>query len=279
MNRSLSPKGGPLAFFLGVEDTEAFLKRYRLVRKLSPENLVEIEALPSGSFHVSDADGEVVVGRRERLRQYKNGVAKRRERLVQEYILDDVPISQGDLVVDCGANIGEVSMILRSRGAKVVSFEPDPVEFAALNANAAREGNIEPVQKGLWHETGELSFYQKNETGDSSLFDPGDTSGEIKIAVTSLDDHMAQFHPDQRIRLVKLEAEGAEPEILQGMVNSLPHIDYVVVDMGPERGVAQENTVPAVVTALHSHGFDLIEFREKRLMGLFRARHISARQK
>jgi len=59
------------------------------------------------------------------------------------------------------------------------------------------------------------------------------------------------------IRLLKVEAEGMEPEVLAGAHQTLQRVDYVAVDAGPERG--GENTVPAVLNALTSAGFEVLD--------------------
>jgi hypothetical protein len=43
----------------------------------------------------------------------------------------------GDVVVDCGANIGLITLRLAARGATVHAFEPDPYSFGRLRAATA----------------------------------------------------------------------------------------------------------------------------------------------
>lgn len=72
------------------------------------------------------------------------------------------------------------------------------------------------------------------------------------------------------IKFLKLEAEGAEPEILIGAVNSPPHIEYIAADLGPERGLSQENTVVAVCNYLFTRNFELLNVYPRRQVYLFR---------
>ena len=53
---------------------------------------------------------------------------------------------------------------------------------------------------------------------------------------------------------MKLEAEGFGPEILQGGLSILDHVEYIAAD-GWERGQDQECTIPQVVNLLLAHQF------------------------
>ena len=47
----------------------------------------------------------------------------------------------------------------------------------------------------------------------------------------------------EKIKLLKLQAEGAEPEVSKGSLNSLKNIKFITADLGPERGLNQESTL------------------------------------
>jgi hypothetical protein len=76
--------------------------------------------------------------------------------------------------------------------------------------------------------------------------------------------------PKGPIRLVKLEAEGAEPEILDGMDETLKRVEFVAADMGPERGLEKANTVIDVSDRLFEKNFRLIAFNASRCTGLYK---------
>lgn len=217
-------------------------------------------------FVVTDDTGTVHVARKERVRLQNMGVAARRTRLFQEYLGGAELVRSGDVVIDCGANIGEFSMACAMMGGRVHAFEPDPTEFEAVVANAT--GDMTPVNKALWHETDTLKFYDNNSSGDSSLIDTGKAEAVLEIEAIRLDDYAAGAAIDH-VRLIKVEAEGAEPEVLDGAGDLLDRTDYVAVDMGPERGMSQENTVVAVTDRLVPRGFRLVHFDNMRFCGLF----------
>ena len=157
-------------------------------------------------------------------------------------------------------------MICAKAGAKVLAFEPDVAEFRALSKNA-EDLDITPIQAALWKESGEMRFFDANDTGDSSLFEPGSASGSYTVKTIRLDDF--ESLPNTRIRLIKLEAEGVEPEILEGMENTLQEAEYIAVDMGPERGASAANTVRECTDLLYSSGYRMCSFFHGRCSALF----------
>lgn len=217
-------------------------------------------------FVVSDDTGVVHVARKERVRLQNMGVAARRNRLIREYLGGADLIRPGDVIIDCGANIGEFAVACAMAGGCVHAFEPDPKEFGALVANAT--GDITTVNEALWHSTETLKFYDNNASGDSSLIDTGIADAVLEIKGTRLDEYALRAGINN-VRLIKIEAEGAEPEVLDGAGDLLDYSDYITVDMGPERGVSQENTVVAVNDRLIERGFRLIHFDNIRFCGLF----------
>ena len=126
-------------------------------------------------------------------------------------------------------------------GAFVLAFEPDPTEFAALQANTQRCESVSVYRIALWNRAEELELFSSNETGDTSLIQPQRYSKTLKTTAMALDEFDDLPLAPKRIRLLKLEAEGAEPEILEGMEKTLPRVDYITADLGPERGAKNGN--------------------------------------
>ncbi|MEK9614503.1 MAG: hypothetical protein VW080_11350, partial [Flavobacteriaceae bacterium] len=73
-----------------------------------------------------------------------------------------------------------------------------------------------------------------------------------------------------KIKLIKLEAEGFEPEIIEGLRKNLKNVEYISADLGFERGVNQETTAPKVINYLLKNGFKLLAFGESRNTFLFK---------
>jgi FkbM family methyltransferase len=165
-----------------------------------------------------------------------------------------IPFREGDLVVDCGANMGDLELYLRENAPKVryIGFEPNPHDFVCLerNVGSSRSRNV-----GLWNQEGSIPFYVNDRHASSSFIQPPEFTQVIDIPASTLSN---QF-PNERIRLLKLEAEGAEPEVLYGAISIFNRIDYISADVGPERGIHEQETRDMVVNLLESHGFELIK--------------------
>jgi len=214
---------------------------------------------------------KLYITRKSRIRLYKYGVDNRLKFLISQYLLDDFHFNEGDIVIDIGANIGEFSYYLAKKyKAKVISIEPEEKEFNCLKLNC-KESNIELINKALWSEETEMTFYQKNDTGDSSLFKTSDYKGTKKIKTATLSTIIHNsLEENEKIKLLKLEAEGAEPEILMGAIDILNRIEYIVADVGPERGLKSENTLIEVLNILQNNGFEAIRFGDERGILLFK---------
>ena len=113
------------------------------------------------------------------------------------------------------------------------------------------------ITKALWCEKTTLEFFMANESGDSSLFQPRENLKSEKIEVSTLDLELEKWHFDI-IDLIKLEAEGAEPEILLGASLTLGKTRYLVADLGPERGMEQSPTFEEANLILAKNGFALV---------------------
>jgi FkbM family methyltransferase len=123
----------------------------------------------------------------------------------------------GDVFVDAGASVGQMSFhAARAVGAagRVLAFEPAPDRFDDLVAGIALNGlgNIVPARAGLAAEAGDRALYLR---GSPSMADPTRIADTVRVAVTRLDDALAA-HAIDRVRFVKIDVEGLEPDVLLG---------------------------------------------------------------
>ncbi len=190
------------------------------------------------------------------------------ERLAQDYHLHHVPIGLGSLLIDCGANVGELGLWARSKNAEYVAFEPEPVEARCVDLNAYG-GEPKTIRKALWNRNTTLEFYSKPDDADSSVIDPGGITAHRTVDAVRLDTTL-DLSGRTGIVVLKVEGEGAEPEILEGATGLLPFIDYVTVDCGPERGRQEAHTFVEVNALLVEAGFRLLQFGIPRTTGLYR---------
>ena len=186
--------------------------------------------------------------------------------LYDSYLLNSIDIQNDDVIVDCGANVGELFLAVKEKNLDVtyMGFEPDKETYECLKLNVKNEKNI-VHNIGLSNIDGSNNFYIDNEGGNSSFVDFG-TSESIKVDTKTLD----SFNIKENIKLFKIDAEGYEPEVLSGSKNTLKKTAFVSVDFGSERGANQNNTMVDVNNLLLQVGFELIELNDFRMIGLYK---------
>lgn len=219
------------------------------------------------SFCLRDASGsQIWVATSRRFGLYAGGISLRLKRLASEYCLSDELFEPGELLIDVGANVGELGMWAKTKDLGYFGIEPDPVVYAALTKNMGTENSAEVA---LGERPGEAHLYINTETADTSLFptSSGETVPAIEVSVMRLDDLLRSRGISSEIGLLKVEAEGFEPEVLRGASATLSRTRWCAVDAGPERD--GKCTLPAVLEVLLANGFRLIDAHRSRNTYLF----------
>lgn len=248
-------RSGPKRF-AKLYNARAGVRRLDLRVKLDPK---------TNRCTVASKDTQVEVYPYQRATNYAAGLPARGRKLGEDYLLPMIQFADGDVVIDCGANVGDFKLYFRTIGVAIeyVGIEPGPSEFEALQRNVAPSA-VHNV--GLWNEDGELTFYVSSKGADSSLIEPPSYDSVSKVPIRRLDT-LVDF---PRIKLLKVEAEGAEPEALEGSSGLLDRIEYISADLGGERGLEQASTLAPVTNYLLRNGFELVGVNHARIVALFR---------
>ncbi len=135
--------------------------------------------------------------------------------------------------VDGGAHIGVISVLLGSLcpSGHVYAFEPVPETSAHLEHNLAANGitNVTVERLALYREDGEITLaFDESYPGGSHI-------GEGKCRVTTARlDSWVQSRGLERLDLLKLDVEGAEPAVLDGAEETLRRFQpLTVVECNP----------------------------------------------
>lgn len=186
--------------------------------------------------------------------------------LFKSYCLDKIDFKKDDIVVDCGANVGELffSFYYKNYEIQYIAFEPDNNVFFCLNKNL-QNTNSKFYNKALSNNNLEKTIYIDTHGANSSLIKFEDGLKEDKVECTTLDSLNLE-----NIKLLKLEAEGFEFEILEGSKKTLSNIKYISVDYGPERGQNSELTIGKVTNFLFENNFEMVDGSKTRYIGLFK---------
>jgi FkbM family methyltransferase len=193
--------------------------------------------------------------------RYQKGIQSIGDSLAAQYFINKIKLNKGDFVVDCGANVGELGIFVRNK-ASYIAFEPGSREFRALQQNFPFD---QSYNFGLWNKNKKIAFYDDFRGADSSFILPNKNAKKIFQEAKRLDS-VINF----KIKILKIEGEGAEPEIIYGCSKILNNIHYISADLGPERGLAQENTTAPVINFLLKNNFELVNKSIKRDIYLFR---------
>lgn len=193
-----------------------------------------------------------------RITRYRGGIGWRINRLAERYGCPEFfEPRTGDVVVDIGANVGEFSLYAASKGATAIAFEPDPSVYECLRRNLERYPGASALQLALWNERATLKFFSAVDRADSSLITPETNVGTVcEVDAVPLDE-VAEIAALPRIDFIKIDGEGAEPEILQGAKRTLQITRRIAIDVGPER--QGEPTREAAIVILESSGFTISE--------------------
>tara|TARA_B100001540_G_scaffold314622_1_gene340006 strand:+ start:645 stop:1526 length:882 start_codon:yes stop_codon:yes gene_type:complete len=184
----------------------------------------------------------------------------------ESYCLDFIDFNNNDIVIDCGANVGELKLALNQRGVSIdyYAFEPDETVFKCLQLNSPdNTNNLHNI--GLSNANATKILFIDSDGGNSSFIDFGSKQKKEVESIT-----LDSLNLNKNIKLFKVEAEGFEPEVLYGSKNTLKIVDYISVDFGSERGKDQSNTVTEVNKFLYENNFSLVSFSNFRTVGLYR---------
>jgi FkbM family methyltransferase len=174
-----------------------------------------------------------------RWRQYLWGVDARLEKVAARYGFATLhPEAPGEWVIDIGGYMGEWSLLMLRRGFNVLAVEPDPAAGYCLRRNleahAPKGGTWIHEPRLALNRACMIDFFTEPTNADSSVFQSSRyKSRPIKIEAALLDTIVAErIPPDATIRALKMDAEGAEPEVLRGATAVLKRLRQVGVDTG-----------------------------------------------
>ncbi len=160
--------------------------------------------------------------------------------------------------LDCGANVGYWSMVVRNLCASVIAVEASPHTFRRLEENAelnhADPHRVVLLNRAVWSESGHELSIREHEvhhaaasvTGEAVGFDSRDWH-QSNVKSVSIADLVRDYLPhDASPVVVKLDVEGAEREALDGaeaVAGSRPML-FVYEDHGSD---------PQCVVTRHLH--------------------------
>ncbi len=158
-----------------------------------------------------------------------------------DWLVQNLRPVPGDVLLDVGANLGWFTVLfdrLSPDGVAIHAFEPDPVNFDLLSHNLRLNGthSVTAHRVAVAEEAGTatLHLYDDRNRGKHSLLPIVDRGG-VTVSTVDLDGFLETEGIDPgRIRLVKMDVEGFEYQVLRGMPRLLEQVPVVLCELLPK---------------------------------------------
>jgi FkbM family methyltransferase len=181
-------------------------------------------------------------------------------------------ITEGDVILDIGAHVGMYAVPFAKKtgkNGKVYAFEPESKGFDAIKRNAILNSlkNIIPLNMAISDREGDINFYVRPDKDTHSIFEktlaPSPLGIQETIAIKTMSvDHMVEAGVVLEPNFVKIDVEGAELKVLDGMSHTSKRIKHILVEIH-ERALSLEgiqNPKEEVELRLKTLGFTKIEY-------------------
>ena len=165
-------------------------------------------------------------------------------------------VRAGDVVLDCGANVGIYTRIALDRGARtVVAIEIAPEPLACLRRTFEREirvGRVILYPKGVWDKDATLRLTTNPRlasTADSVAINRGVEGPEVQL--TTIDELVSELHLP-RVDFINMDIEGSEAHALRGAAKTLATYKPRL-EISMEHRQSDPDIIPALVLRLNPH--------------------------
>lgn len=171
-------------------------------------------------------------------------------------------VSEGDNVIDVGAHVGHHALIAArasGRTGRVYAIDPQPYNADRIARNVELNGftNVVTICAAAGCENGfiKIPLQCERDRARLSLVErgPSDLDGAVEVPLRRLDDLLA-VNEVTATKLVKIDVEGYELEVLQGLgqrIGSCAHIILEVLESSDSKRTGE------IATLLTDAGFSL----------------------
>lgn len=175
-------------------------------------------------------------------------------------------VRKNSVVLDVGANIGYYTLIaakLVAEKGRVFAFEPEPANFSLLEENVRLNGykNVVLERKAVSNKTGKADLFIQGKAGQHSICQP--STSHVQVETVNLDNYFRDF--GKEIDLVKIDVEGAEPLVIQGMSELLTKNRRlkIIMEFNPLALMQAGFTSNELFRPLFEHGFRAYDLENK----------------
>jgi len=180
-------------------------------------------------------------------------------------------LKSGDGFLDVGANVGYFSVLAaRSVGhdGRVIAVEPSPNVFALLEETIrlnAPECAVQCINAAAARDVGSLAVYAGPSHNVGLTTTVAERGFELEGVVASAPlDTLVPPEDRAQLRMIKIDVEGREPDVLQGMsdvVRGSRDDLEILVELSPNWWSDPALTVPDLLQPFIAAGFNVYEIR------------------
>jgi FkbM family methyltransferase len=133
------------------------------------------------------------------------------------------------LIVDCGANVGYVSVLFANAypNARIIAIEPEDSNLKVLRLNAASYPSIKIVDAAVWNTQGSVRISNPQDQKDAFRVEAADGGGIRTVTIPGI----MEMAGENRIDLLKLDIEGAEREIFSEPAPWLSQVAILMIEL------------------------------------------------
>lgn len=143
--------------------------------------------------------------------------------------------TDGTVLIDIGAHFGFYAAVfaeeIRKRGGKLIAVEPDPASFRCLERTAGQYRDVESVllPYAISDEDGELQMFRAASGPCLHSYEEEGAAPAATVRAATLDTIVAEHvRPGERIAMIKVDVDGAEPFFMRGATRTLAQHDPIV---------------------------------------------------
>jgi FkbM family methyltransferase len=165
-------------------------------------------------------------------------------------------LRKGMTVIDVGANVGWYTLLASKvvgREGLVVSFEPDPTSFSFLKKSVEANGcdNVYLFQECLADMEGTRSLYLSSGNLGGHSIARRVSESAISVEATTLDKRLSEIGIKE-VSLVKVDVEGAEPQVILGGKYILQHTAKLLIEYNPEAWIDKAGLLDELLSGYES---------------------------
>ena len=177
----------------------------------------------------------------------------------------------GDSFLDVGANIGYFSVLAGERvghSGSVVAVEPSPTVFPLLEETIrlnGAEATIRCINAAAGRDVGSMEIFSGPSHNIGLTTTVAERGFELEGVIPALPlDAMLRPEETRVLRMIKIDVEGREPDVLRGMeglIRSSREDLEVLIELSPDWWTDPALGVPEVLQPFLAAGFNVYEIR------------------